>query len=267
MSTGKSIRLRRLFGHDDGRLLIIPMDHSVTSGPLGPVERVNAVVRDAAVNGADAVVLHKGRLRAVDHHWFGQLALIVHLSASTIHAPDADAKYPVASVEEALRLGADAVSVHVNLGSDDEARQIADLAATAAASDRWNVPLLAMIYPRGPRIENPFAVEVIAHAAALGADLGADLVKTNYPGQPGVMAEVIASCPIPVVAAGGPRLAAAEALDYVRDVMASGACGVAMGRTIFEAEQPAVMVRAISDIVHGANPRPAREHLLTTARH
>jgi 2-amino-4,5-dihydroxy-6-oxo-7-(phosphooxy)heptanoate synthase len=264
--TGKSIRFRRLFGHDDGRLFILPMDHSVTSGPLGPVERVNALVRDAAANGVDAVVLHKGRLRAVEHQWFWQLALIVHLSASTVHAPDADAKYPVASVEEALRLGADAVSVHVNLGSDEEARQIADLASTAAASDRWNVPLLAMIYPRGPRIENPFAPEVIAHAAALGADLGADLVKTNYPGHPDSMADIVRSCPIPILAAGGPRLPAAETLECVRGVMASGACGVAVGRSIFEAEQPAVMIRAIRDAVHGADRRPAREQLLTTAQ-
>lgn len=150
----KRVRLERLFRHDDERLLIVPLDHSVTNGPITGGRRVNHLVGRLAGNGVDAVVLHKGSLRYIEPRWFADLALIVHLSASTAHAADPDAKYLVASVEEALRLGADAVSVHVNVGSREEPQQIADLAAVADACDRWNVPMLAMMYPRGPRIRD-----------------------------------------------------------------------------------------------------------------
>ena len=104
-----------------------------------------------------------------------------------------------------MTLGADAVSVHVNLGSLDERSQIADLAAVAGACDRWNMPLIAMVYPRGPRIADAHHPELVAHAAALAAALGADVVKTTYPGSRASMAEVAASCPIPVIVAGGSR--------------------------------------------------------------
>jgi 2-amino-4,5-dihydroxy-6-oxo-7-(phosphooxy)heptanoate synthase len=232
----------------------VPLDHSVTDGPVTGGRRVRELIGRIAGNGADAVVVHKGVLRYVDPASFTDLALVVHLSASTIHAPDPDAKYLVASVAEALRCGADAVSVHVNLGSAEEMHQIADLAAVADACDQWNVPLLAMMYPRGPKISNPAEPELIAHAATLAADLGADLVKTPYAGSVDEMADVTRDCPIPLLVAGGPRRAVtADVLSYVDDVLRGGAAGVAMGRNVFAATDPAALVRAMSDLNHSAN--------------
>ena len=124
-----------------------------------------------------------------------------------MHAPDPDAKYLVSGVAEALRLGADAISVHVNLGSAGEREQIADLGAVADACDRWNVPLLAMMYPRGPRIENPRDPELVAHAATLAMDLGADVVKVPFAGTAAEMADVVRACPVPLIVAGGPATA------------------------------------------------------------
>jgi 2-amino-4,5-dihydroxy-6-oxo-7-(phosphonooxy)heptanoate synthase len=133
-------------------------------------------------NGADAVVLHKGDTRQLRPHWLSTTSLIVHLSASTGLGPDPDAKVLVASVEEALRLGADAVSVHVNLGSDHEARQLRDLASVADDCDRWNLPLLAMVYPRGPRIDDPVDPDLVAHAVdALTAHV-ADVMRAGAAG-------------------------------------------------------------------------------------
>lgn len=202
-SFGRGLRLRRLFRHGDGRLLVVPLDHSVTDGPLRPGE-LDPLLGELAGTGVDAVVLHKGTLRHLDHGWFGGMSLILHLNASTRHAPDPDAKYLVAHVEEALRAGADAVSVHVNLGSRQEARQVADLAAVAGECDRWNVPLLAMVYARGPQIGDAHAPDLVAHAALLAADLGADVVKTDYAGTPEEMADVVRACPIPVIVAAWP---------------------------------------------------------------
>jgi 2-amino-4,5-dihydroxy-6-oxo-7-(phosphonooxy)heptanoate synthase len=249
-SFARRLRVQRLFRRGDGRLLVVPLDHSITDGPLGC--DLNALLGEISGTGVDAVVLHKGSLRHVDHMCFADLSVIVHLSASTRHATDPNAKYLVADVDEALRLGADAVSVHVNLGSPQEARQIADLAAVSRECDRWNVPLLAMVYARGPGISDPRSPELVAHAATLAADLGADVVKTDYAGSPEQMAEVVRACPIPVIVAGGPRAEETGAvLAYVSDALRGGAAGVAVGRNVFQASQPGQTAAAIARLVHG----------------
>ncbi|QIZ34484.1 2-amino-3,7-dideoxy-D-threo-hept-6-ulosonate synthase [Saccharopolyspora sp. ASAGF58] len=252
-SFGAQLRLRRMSRNGDDRLLVVPMDHSVTDGPLPTPGGPGGLAPTLAASGVDAIVLHKGALRYVDPAAFTNMSLIVHLSASTAHAPDPDAKYLVASAETALRLGADAVSVHVNLGSAQERQQVADLAAVAEEADRWNLPLMAMIYPRGPQITDPRDVRLISHAATLAADLGADLVKTVYPGTVEAMAEVVESCPAPIVAAGGPRVEdEAQVLAHVDDVLRAGAAGVAVGRNIFQAPNPGERARRVAALVHPA---------------
>ncbi|MDX3572538.1 bagremycin/ferroverdin biosynthesis DhnA-type aldolase BagB/FevI [Streptomyces sp. ID05-47C] len=248
---GRRLRLRRLFRNDSERLLIVPLDHSVSQGPITGGEGLDALVGRLATNRVDAIVLHKGSLRHVDPVWFSSTSLIVHLSASTVHAPDPDAKYLVAGVEESLRLGADAVSVHVNVGSDNEQQQISDLAAVADACDRWNVPLLAMMYPRGPRISDPHDPALVAHAVTLAADLGADLVKAPYVGSVTAMREITSRSPVPVITVGGPRNKdEGQVLADVSEALSAGVVGVAMGRNIFEAPDPGVMAAKLADLIH-----------------
>ncbi|WP_030561149.1 bagremycin/ferroverdin biosynthesis DhnA-type aldolase BagB/FevI, partial [Streptomyces aureocirculatus] len=250
---GRRLRLRRLYRNDSERLLIVPLDHSVTQGPVTGGAGIDALVGRLATNRVDAIVLHKGALRHIDPQWFGSTSLIVHLSASTVLAPDPDAKYLVGGVEESLRLGADAVSVHVNLGSDGEQRQISDLAAVADACDRWNVPLLAMMYPRGPKISNPRDPALVQHAVTVAADLGADLVKTPYVGSVDRMKEIVACAPVPVVTVGGPRNDdEGQVLAHVTEALNSGVAGVAMGRNVFEAPDPGAMAGKLADLIHGA---------------
>lgn len=132
-SGGMALRLSRLSRHSDGRYLFVPMDHSVGDGPIVAARDFNGLVRTAVAGGADAIVVHKGRAATVDPGLLRDCALIVHLSASTSHATDVDAKVLVGDVEEAIQLGADAVSVHVNIGSDTESRQLTDLSSVADA--------------------------------------------------------------------------------------------------------------------------------------
>jgi len=232
------------------------MDHAVGSGPIARDRDFDDLVGEIVMGGADAVLLHKGSVGRVQPHRFVQSRLIVHLNAGTALAPDPDARCLVASVEEALRIGADAVSVQVNLGSQTEQHQLGDLAKVAARCDHWQLPLLAMVYPRGPKVSNPSKPELVAHAAAVAVELGADLVKVPYPGSVAALAQITRSCPIPVLVAGGPRLETTSALlDFVGDVMRGGAGGVAMGRNIFEAEQPGSTTRKIVDLVHGREAR------------
>ena len=251
MDSGKRLRLERLAHRRGGGLFLVPLDHSVADGPVASSDDLAHIVDAVGRNGADGVVVHKGRVRFLSSALLRDLALVVHLSASTSHAPDADHKVLVADVEQALRHGADAVSVHVNLGSDTEAQQLADLGRVADGCALWGIPLLAMIYPRGPRIPDDSDPALVAHAASLAADLGADIVKTPYTGAVDTMADVVRSCPIPVVTAGGDK-ADSEAKLYasIEDVMCSGAAGVAVGRNVFQAPDVARVTRRIAEIVH-----------------
>ncbi|WP_280264751.1 2-amino-3,7-dideoxy-D-threo-hept-6-ulosonate synthase [Nocardia wallacei] len=248
---GKRVRFCRLLNESSDSLLLVPLDHSVADGPITTGSELVRLARIVADNGADGLILHKGRVRFLPPELFRHISLIVHLSGSTAHAPDADAKILLALVEEAVELGADAVSVHVNLGSATETRQLGDLGQVAERCSRWGMPLLAMIYPRGPQIIDPAAEHLVAHAASIAADLGADIVKTPYTGDLESMARVVASCPIPVVTAGGAPVHDDDTLSQaVSEVMASGALGVAMGRNIFRSNNPAETTRRVAEAVH-----------------
>lgn len=250
--SARSIRLARLHHHTGTGLLIAPVDHSMADGPVATAERsLDQLVGELVGGGVDAVVVHKGSVRHLNPQHFAQTSLIVHLNASTRHAIDPDAKYVVSEVEEALRLGADAVSVHVNLGSREEQRQIQDLARVAEACDRWNLPLMAMVYPRGPQVTDPHGPTLIAHAVTIAADLGADLVKTVHPGSSAQLRSITAACPIPVLIAGGPRRGEdTELLEFVADALDAGAAGVAVGRNLFQARDPRDLAIRISRLVH-----------------
>jgi len=251
----RQTRRQRLFHHHDERLLVVPLDHGIGSGPIVHDRQLDRLVGQIHEGGADAVVLHKGVLRHISTRWFRDMSAIVHLSASTIRSVDPDSKYLVSTVEEALRLGADGVSVHTNIGSRTEERQITDLAAVADACDRWGMPLLAMVYPRGPHIVDGHERDLVAHAVTLAADLGADLIKTYYPGSAEAMADVTGRCPVPVLVAGGPvGESAAELFQQIGDALRGGAAGAAVGRHVFHAADPADMTRRLADLVHRRPP-------------
>ncbi len=261
-STGKSLRLARLSGHGDGRYLFVPLDHSVSDGPIASVAGFKELVRSVAAGGADGIVVHKGRARVLDPELLGNCSLLVHLSASTAHSPDVNAKVLVGDVEEAVRLGADAVSVHVNIGSDTEAAQLTDLGAVAAACDRWAMPLVAMVYPRGPRVTDPFDPALVSHAVNIAADLGVDIVKTVFASPAERMADVVDSSPIPIIVAGGGD-STGSLTDFATSALAVGCRGLAVGRRVFGAASPRTTVGELAAIIHA----PVSPGLSTSSPH
>lgn len=247
MEPGKKRRLKRIF-RDDERTVIVPMDHGVTVGPVAGLVNMQEIINKLLQGGVDAVVLHRGVAKHVD---IGNAGLIVHLSGITKLGLDPNNKVQVCSVEEAVRIGADTVSVHVNVGAEQEDKMLAKLGRVADDCDKYGVPLLAMMYPRGPKIKNQHAVDVVAHAARLGAELGADFIKTNYTGDVDTFKEVVRSCYIPVIIAGGPKVdTVREVLQMVHDSIKAGGSGLSIGRNVFQHENPTLMVKALSAIVH-----------------
>lgn len=253
ISDAKRVRMARLRRGPRGAMFIVPLDHSLADGPIATAAELRRMTKIIADNGGDGIVVHKGRVRFLPVAALARLSVVLHVNGSTRLAPDGDAKVLVADVEAAVTAGADAVSVHINLGADTEAQQLRDLGRVADRCVRWGMPLLAMVYPRGPQIDDPTDPELVAHAATVAADLGADLVKVPFTGSVDAMADVVAGCPIPVLVAGGSPTATGTTEDLVRDSMAAGARGAAIGRGVFQAADPAEAVRRIASIVHAGH--------------
>ncbi|MEW6328324.1 MAG: 2-amino-3,7-dideoxy-D-threo-hept-6-ulosonate synthase [Thermodesulfobacteriota bacterium] len=249
--TGKQIRMERIFNRNTKKTVIVPMDHGVTVGPIEGLIDMKKTVNAVASGGANAIVVHKGIVRAGHRGGGKDVGLIIHLSGSTTLSPYPNAKTLICTVEEAIKMGADAVSIQVNVGNGNDNEMLRDLGQTARIASEWGIPLLAMMYPRGEKIKNEYDPEIIRHVARLGAELGADIVKCSYTGDPESFRRVVEGCPVPVVIAGGPKMSSdRDLLAMVRDAIDAGASGLSIGRNIFQHKNPQHMTATLSRMVH-----------------
>jgi len=249
---GKKVRLERIIDRDSGNTVIVPLDHGVSVGPIKGLENLSETVNDVAKGGADAVLMHKGMIQWGHRGYGTDIGLIIHLSAGTCLGPDPNDKMLVGKVKEAVQLGADAVSIHVNVGAEDESRMLADFGKVSRECREYGMPLLAMMYPRGKDIKNSHDVKYVKHVARLGAELGADLIKTVYTGDKKSFKEVVEGCPAPIVIAGGPKVDSEQALlKMVEDAIDCGARGISIGRNVFQAKDRVAITKKLCKIVHG----------------
>ncbi|QSW97961.1 2-amino-3,7-dideoxy-D-threo-hept-6-ulosonate synthase [Haloterrigena alkaliphila] len=245
-TTGIDARLDRI--GTDGSYVIVPMDHGVTMGAVQGLKDIESTIDGVTRGGADAVLTQKGIAPRVHEHKNGK-GYIVHLNGSTTIGPDENDKRPTGTVEEAVRVGADAVSFHINVGSDHEPDQLSQLSEVTAEADRLGMPVLAMAYARGPGVD-PEDPEALGHAVRIAEELGADIVKTGYSGDAESFQHVVESTRLPVVIAGGSKGTDRETIEMVRGVMDAGGAGVSMGRSIFQHEDPEAIATAVAAVVH-----------------
>jgi len=248
---GKAIRLERIINRQSRRTVIVPMDHGMTMGPIDGLCDVKSAVNSVVEGGANAIILHKGIVEAGHRGGGKDVGLIVHLSASTSLSPAPNTKVLVCTVEEAVRLGADAVSIHINLGDTYDCAMLRDAGFVSKVCREWGMPLVAMMYTRGEKIKNQFEVKYVKHAARVGAELGADIVKVNYTGSPGSFRDVVDGCPVPVVIAGGEKVETdKDLLRMVDGALQAGSAGVSIGRNAFQHKDPIKIVQVICKMVH-----------------
>ncbi len=259
MVWGKSVRLNRITSN--GRMLCIPMDHGVTIGPMEGLTDMDHIIKKVSDGGATAVLVHKGIIHSLRET--PRVGMIMHLTGSTNLSLAPNRKVQVGFVEEAVRLGADAVSAHINIGCKEEQEMLEILGNLAHDCDIWGMPLIAMMYPRGENIKDPNNPEVVSHVARIGAELGADIIKTVYTGDPESFKNVVKGCSVPIVIAGGPKSETdRDVLEMACGAMKAGAIGVAFGRNVFQHNRPDAMVRALSMIVmQGKSVKEALEAL------
>lgn len=242
----------RLFHPASKRTLILPLDHGLSEGPISGLEDIGTLLRIVQNLPVQGVVLHKGMIMPYAQDMRLEQSLIIHLSAGTRHGLPSYSKSMVCSVQDALRLGADMVSMHINIGNDLEDRMLSDLGACVEEAHQLGLPLLAMIYARGGQIVNETDPALVAHSIRIGAELGADIIKVPYSGHQQSFARAVAACPAPVVIGGGPKNGDLKGYTkMLKEVLDAGVSGLCIGRNVFQQENPAKTLEDICTLVHG----------------
>jgi DhnA family fructose-bisphosphate aldolase class Ia len=263
---GKKLRLRRLFSK--GRTVIVPMDHPVYFGPLPGIADPTALVRDVAATPADGILLTLATLDRVAPV-LGGLGTIARLDGTHTrlgsHLIEIDR---ISSVEHAVAAGADAAVLNIYVGADNERELLRKLGETAEACERWGLPLIGEMIPIGAlaghygkkaEIGEEELADQIALSARVGAEVGADIIKTNYTGSPETFRRVIEGASVPVIVAGGPcGKSVADLLRTVEACVKAGAAGICMGRKVWGRPNRRDVLGALSRIVHGGEPASAQ---------
>lgn len=262
---GKQIRLNRVLRAGRGTM-VVAFDHAVVHGPIpGTIDPARQIQRFADAQ-ADAILLNFGTFR-----YFAELrsrqcvpGLIARLDWTTAlgGAPKASGNQfkscLVARPEDALRSGSDAVITFLVIGSDDaefEKNEVQRVARVARECERLGMPLIVESLARGPQVQNPCDPKWVMLHSRMAAELGADLIKTEYTGDPASMHTVVNSCPVPILVLGGSRTGSDEdVLVFVRSIVKSGAAGVFFGRNVFQADNMPVLLQRVRAVLDGREP-------------
>lgn len=258
--SGIARRLDRLF-YSDGKALIVAMDDGLIAGPVGHLSRTHELLEAIARGGADGILVFGGLLSRFPHET-ATLTAIVNLTASTKGAHHTD-KVWCTNIEEAIRNGADAVAVHINVTDEKEGVMIKNLGRVTGEAHRFGLPVMAIVYPRQRTAqgENNYQNERrtdlhlfgqrIQHCVRIGVELGADIIKTQYSGDQETFAKVVeVACGVPILIAGGGKRNRDEVLRTVEQSLTAGGSGISFGRNIFEHQNPQLMVRDLSKLIH-----------------
>ncbi|MGC9071928.1 MAG: 2-amino-3,7-dideoxy-D-threo-hept-6-ulosonate synthase [Acidilobus sp.] len=262
-AVGVRVRLGRILR--DGRAVIFAFDHGMEHGPKDfPGDRLAArnVLQAVVEAGVDAIMLLPGMARLTSDLWAGKVALVIKLTGKTELRPE-DAVHlqsRVATVEDAVALGADAVAATVYWGSEHEDQMVESWLAVKEGAEAYGMPVLQLAYPRGRHIKNRYDPEIVMYGVRAAVEVGADLIKTYYTGSRETFAKVVEMAQgIPVVMSGGAvRDRPLDFLVDVSNVLGAGGSGVAVGRNVFRAKDIKAMARAVVEVVHeGLSPEEA----------
>jgi fructose-bisphosphate aldolase/2-amino-3,7-dideoxy-D-threo-hept-6-ulosonate synthase len=252
---GKAMRLKRVIDAD-GVSVICALDHGMTSPTfLDPLADIATRTREAVAGGANVIMMSKGMIRLAHAAFSPTTSLALLLSASA--GPDGDRPeiVQIADVEEALVLGADAVVLFTALGGETEPAMVDILAGVGRECASSGMPFIAeaefpTTYATVEELKQQYGFEYLRRNVRLCAELGADIVKTNWPGDQDSFARCVeAANGVPVVLAGGSRLGDGELLTRMEEAMAVGAIGCSVGRNIFMHDHPEAITRALSRVI------------------
>ena len=261
-SVGIKRRMRRFFRRD-GRALIFAMDHGFEHGPTDfePVwEHVNpkTIIRKVMRAGVDGIMVLPGMARMAADGVKSNRGLMIKLTSKTALRPR---EYQLLQsqlgyVEDAVKLGADAIAATVYWGSPQEDAMMRQFAEIASYAHDLGFPVVQFAYPRGPYITEKYGKKedyrVVMYGARAAAETGADMIKTYWTGSKETFAKVVdAAAGVPVLLSGGAKTEnPVDFLRVVQGVVEAGGAGAVVGRNIFQREDPEPMIRALLRVIH-----------------
>ena len=250
---GKEVRLNRLLNRKSGHLLAIALDHAIAWGLMEGIEKIQETLDTVVGSEPDAITIQKGIAEKCMRKWAGRQPFILKCSSFSPFYPSYDGY--TAAVEEAVKLGADAVALGVTIGGREQPELLKNLAIFTEKASSYGLPVVTHIYPKGDLIpsDERYTYKHVAYAARAAAELGVDIVKTYYTGDPNSYRMVIEACPAYVVVSGGPKLDdLTDVFRMTRDAMDSGAAGITYGRNVWQRSDAGVVIKALKAIIHDA---------------
>ena len=236
-------RLSRIFNPESGKTVMLAFDHGYFQGPTTGLERIDLSILPLAPY-ADALMLTRGILRSTIPP-STQKAVVMRASGGPSILKELSNEHIAVDMEDAIRMNVSAVAVQVFIGGDHETQSVNNMTRLVDAGMRVGIPVLG-VTAVGTNMARD--ARYMGLASRICAELGAAIVKTYY--VPG-FETVAASCPVPVVIAGGKKLPELEALTMAHHAIQDGASGVDMGRNIFQSDDPVSMLQAVRKVVHG----------------
>ncbi|MGI9951892.1 2-amino-3,7-dideoxy-D-threo-hept-6-ulosonate synthase [Moorellaceae bacterium AZ2] len=259
---GKEVRLNQIFNPESHNAVILAMDHAPVLGPIEGIVNPLQTVKMLLPEHPDSWFMPIGPLKIVYREFIKErVPFLLSIDTCTEMGPEPDYFMLTDSVEHAVEVGASGVCMHVMVGSPKTSDMIKGMSKVAYECDKWGMPLIGIMYPSG--FQNDNDVKWVKWAARLGAELGADLIKTRYTGSLETFAEVVESCPVPILLSGGAAAATPEEyLTVLKNCIDAGGRGCAVGRNIWQYKDPVAMLRATKKIVHnGASVEEALREL------
>lgn len=243
------------------RLVIAPLDDALIFGPQNGLEKLDVKFEELVMSGVNAVLAFPGVFER-NPELSSKIIRIVNLTASTIRSSHTR-KVQAVSLDRAMRLHASAVAVHINITSTYESEQIQIAGDVLDRCDRYEIPVLGIIYPRKEDVggidnnyddlksEHPEEyLDLIKHCVSVGAELGMSAIKTQYTGNADSFREVVGvACDVPLFIAGGPIVAKEQALEVAKQAIDAGAKGVSFGRNVFGRKDTSSFVAELTKLV------------------
>lgn len=240
---GMKNRLSRIFNPDTGRTVMLAIDHGYFQGPTIGLERIDLNILPIAPY-ADTLMLTRGILRSTVPPSYTK-GIVLRASGGPSILKELSNEQIAVDMEDALRLNVAALAVQVFIGGEFETQSVHNMTRLVDMGMRYSMPILA-VTAVGTKMKR--SARYFRLACRICAELGAHYVKTYY--IPKGFESVAASCPVPIVMAGGKKMPEHDALTMAYNAIQEGAAGVDMGRNIFQADSPAAMIQAVSAVVH-----------------
>lgn len=240
---GMKDRLSRIFSPTTGRTVMLAFDHGYIMGSTAGLERMDLIIPQLAPQ-VDVFMATRGALRTCVPPQFNKAVALRCSAGGSVLDEDMSHEVVGVNIEDAIRMNASCMAIQTFIGAPGQKQSIDNLCKTVDAGNRYGIPTLGVVAV-GKDMDRTTRFFLLA--TRMLSEFGAHIVKTYYCED---FRQVVAACPVPIVVAGGKKLPEDEALTLAYQAISEGACGVDMGRNIFQAEDPIAMCKAIAKVVH-----------------